>query len=458
MSPTSTEGGRRFRRALAFTVATLVLLCLAFLGLGYLQGPKLSSAQVDTGAVITQSNEQLRLFANQAVAHVGAKQVTITPAVPFTVSTSGEVIAVQFGARLRYATDYTVTVAGITSVYLAQPSTLSYSFTTDAPKLYYLDRGTPNDDIVSTGLSGPERDVVYSAPHIQDFVPLSRSLAVVTLADDHTSSIDLVNVAEDVVQRLPLPDRGSIEDLGASSTGTMLGFTLTSAAAGLGQANDSTLYTVDFDTGIVAKPVLGLDGQELHVLDWHFIPGTSTLLALNVDRSLLLVDPKTGSVLPLGQFNELGKISQDGAVVTMYDTRGYLALTLADGTQTRLKASSIDGNSPFLGATETLANSARIQKVVVPDATGTRFASLLVYDDGTTARVLYQTPNGAGSISDFTVSPNGQYVAVETVPDNSASVSDGYFYDARSTSVTTVIVDVDSGAQVRSFEGFALAW
>ena len=90
MSPTSTEGrvrtDARFRRALALTVVALSALCLVFLGLGYLQGPKLSSAQVDADAVVAQAGQQLRLFANQAVAQVGADQVTVTPAVPFTVT------------------------------------------------------------------------------------------------------------------------------------------------------------------------------------------------------------------------------------------------------------------------------------------------------------------------------------------------------------------------------------
>ena len=65
---------------------------------------------------------------------------------------------------------------------------------------------------------------------------------------------------------------------------------------------------------------------------------------------------------------------------------------------------------------------------------------------------------GGGTISDFEVSPNGQYVAVESVPNVASSVSDGYFADERSTSVTTIIVDLDTGAVVRSMQGFRLSW
>ena len=240
--------------------------------------------------------------------------------------------------------------------------------------------------------------------------------------------------------------------------GTVIGFTLTSADAGIGQLNSNTLYTIDLDAGRKVTAVVGIDGQPLRVLGWQFIPGSTSLLALSNDRSLLMVDPVAGTVTPLGQFSEFGMVSNDGAVVTMMDPMGLVALTIADGSQRRLTASPVLGEKGFLGATAMLTGADRIAKVVVPDEGGTRFASLLVYDDGSESRILYQTPNAKGSILDFSVSPNGQYVAIETVPNNAVSVSDGYFYDARSTSVTTIIVDVVSGAQVRSFEGFALDW
>ena len=455
MSPTSTEAP--FRRALALTVAALLVLCGLFLALGYFQGPKLSSAVVDTRAVVEQGGQQVRLFANQAVGQIRPSQVTITPETGFTVTTQGDVIAVQFASRLRYATDYRIVVDGVTSVYLDQPSTLSYEFTTDSPVLHYLDRGETADDIVTTGLTGADRTIIYSAPHIQDFAVLDDFLAVVTLNDDRTSALSFVNTDTSVVESVRLPDTGSISGLDASAAGNAVGFTLTSAAAGVGQRNNSTLYTIDLTAGRTASPVLGLGGDPIDVLGWQFIPGSATLLALTFDRSLLLVDP-TGAVSPLGQFMELDKVAPDGLSATLTDSFGEVSLTLATGEVRRLEPSPVEGERAFQGATAVLANGDRIQKVVVPDATGRRFSSLLVYDDGTSARVLYQTPGDVGSISDFSVSPNGQYVAIETVPDAAAAVSDGYFFDARATSVTTVIVDVETGAQTRSVEGFGLHW
>jgi len=457
VSRISTDNERPFRRALALTVAALVALCAVFLTLGYLQGPKLSTAQVDTRGVVEQGGQQLRLFANQAVAQVRPDQVSISPATDFTVSTQGDIVAVQFASRLDYATDYSVTVAGVTSLYATQPATLHYEFTTDSPTLYYLDRGETADDIVTTGLTGSDRTIVYSATRIQDFAVLDEFLAVVTLNDDRTSSLTFVNTDTSVVEKVRLPDTGSISGLDASAAGNMVGFALTSAQAGIGQKNTSTLYTIDLTAGRSVTPVLGLDGEPVSVLGWQFLPGTEQLIALSFERNLLLVDPTTG-LTPLGTFMSIDKLSVDGLSVTLTDSLGEVSLTLATGDLERLEPSPVTGLKAFLGATAVLPNGDRVQKVVVPDETGRRFGSLLVYDDGTTARILYQTPGGAGSISDFTVSPNGQYVAVETVPDAAASVSDGYFFDARSTSVTTVLVEVATGAQTRSVEGFALRW
>ncbi len=457
MSRTSSDDGR-FRRALAFTVAALVLLCSVFLALGYLQGPKLSSAQVDPRGVVEQSGQQVRLFANQQVAQVSPDQVTITPSTGFTVSTQGDIIAVQFDSRLDYATDYRVSVEGVTSVYLAQPSTLSYEFTTASPTLHFLDRGDTTDDIVTTGLTGSDRTIIYSAPHIQDFAVLDDFLAVVTLNDDHTSSLSFVNTDTKVVEAVRLPDVGSISGLDASAAGNSVGFTLTSAAAGVGQKNNSTLYTIDLSKGRTPTAVAGLNGDPINVLGWQYLPNSASLLALTFQRSLLLIDPVSGVISPLGQFMGLDKIAADGLSTTLEDSFGEVSLTLANGDVRRLEPSPVEGLKAFQGSTAVLPSGDRIQKVVVPDATGRRFSSLLVYDDGSSARILYMTPDDGGSISDFTVSPNGQYVAIETVPDASAAVSDGYFFDARATSVTTVIVDVSTGAQTRSVEGFGLRW
>lgn len=477
MSPTSTERRRsaepprafelrprsfaRFRRARAALIVVLVVLCALFLTLGYLQGPKLSSAQVDVTSVITQPGQQLRLFANQSLAQVKAGQVTVTPDVAHSVTTQGQVIAVQFNALLQYSTTYSVTVREVTSVYQAQPATISYSFTTAGPTLYYLDRGPTGDTIATTTITGTGRTALYSAQHIQDFVVTDGALAVATLNADNTSSLALVSRTDGAVEQVILPDKGVVQKLGAAGSGTMIGFTLTSAGGSIAPTYSSTLMVLNLEGARKVQPVGGLDGTPMRVLGWEFLPQGSSLLALTRDRSLFAVDPLTsGSVAPLGQFTELGPISRDGTIVTVNDPFGSAALTIADGSQRRLVPSPLAGDSSkvYLGPAEVLGSGARLEKVVIAQPGGTRFSSAIVLDDGAASSVIYRTPRDAGSIESFSVSPNGQYVAIDVVPDISAAVSDGYYFDARSTSTETVIVEIATGRIVKSVEGFSLAW
>ena len=89
---------------------------------------------------------------------------------------------------------------------------------------------------------------------------------------------------------------------------------------------------------------------------------------------------------------------------------------------------------------------------------GRLYANLIAFDDGSSSRILYRTPNDAGSIGSFVVSPNGQYLAVEVVPNVSTGTSDGYFYNAKDITTKTDIIDVATGTTVRSVVGFGIQW
>jgi hypothetical protein len=142
------------------------------------------------------------------------------------------------------------------------------------------------------------------------------------------------------------------------------------------------------------------------------------------------------------------------------DVFGKIAFSLADGTEARIPSLPIAGASTYGGDVVLLGRgTARVQQVAVFDSvTGGKFQSYLVYEKGTTSRVLYQTKDDAGSIENFSISPNGQFVAVNVIPDYANSVSDGYPVNAQSTSISTIFIDIASGAIVRSVEGFDESW
>ena len=433
----------------------LALLCATFGILGYVQGPKLSSAQIDTSQVTSRSGQQLRLFANQPLAAVKPANVSITPAADFTVTTSGAVVAVQFEQPLHYAATYVVKIDGVTSQFDDQSSTLDYRFTTGAPPVYYLDRGDATDDIVRTRVTGNERTVVYSAPRIQEFALLGTTAAVASDAGDGTSALSLVSFDDGGVEPIALPVAGTIENLHAADDGVTIGFTLTTADG----SYDHTLMTLNFEAGRDIVPVKALDGSPLAVTNWFFIPGGVTLAAQNsADDGILLVDTATLIVTPLGNFASLESLSTDATRLGVTNPFGPVSLSIADLTDTEFAPSPIDGETPFAGEFQLMRGMNLVQHVVLVDYASSQFENLLVADDGTTSRQIFRTKDDAGSIGDFSVSPNDQYVAVEVVPNVATSVSDGYPVNERSTSVTTVVIDIATGAQVKSVAGLALQW
>ena len=474
MSPISTddaagagESAKRFRRAFTLTVVALVILVAGVAGLNFLQGPKLSSGTVDVDRVVARAGQQLRLFANQSILSVSKKHVSVVPAVPFTVSTTGAIIAVQFTDRLRYDTKYSVRVSDVANAFQPRESTFDYSFTTASAQIYYLDRADPAasagqvDSIMRTGLRGSERAIVYSAPRIQQFVVFAQAIAVTTLADDGTSSLSLVGLSSKLVEKIQLPGPGTIDELQGESDAGLLGFVFTSAGAAVSREFTTVLMRVDLTGVHTVIPVPNLAGKPLGVLSWGFLGGSTNIVAQGQDQTVLLIDAaKSGPPVPLGQYTHLGRSAPDGKLIVVSDAFGNIAYSLADGTQTRLPSLPIAGASTYGGDVVLLdRGTARVQQVAVFDsATGGKFQSYLVYESGTTSRVLYQTPDDAGSIENFSISPNGQFVAVNVIPDYANSVSDGYAVNAQSTSISTVFIDIASGAVVRSVDGFNESW
>jgi hypothetical protein len=458
---------RRFRNGIIATVVVLALVCAGLVVLSYGQGPKLSSATVDTTQVVRQADQQVRLFANQNVAKVRSSQVSVSPSTPFTVTSSGQAIAVQFSERLHYATRYTVTVRNVSSIYAKVTGDLGYSFTTAPASLYYLDRADPtqagqtDDSIIRTGLAGSASKIIYSARHIQEFTVFPAVLAVVTLNDDHTDSLSLVSIANPThIEHLLLPTAGTIDKLQAEPDVGVLGFVFTSAGGSADPEYSSDLMTVDLTALHTVTPVLGLDGKPLSVLDWLFLSGTTSVVAQAYDQSVLLIDPKKPSAsTPLGVYASLEGSSPDGKSIVVADVFSRILLTIATGKTTRLETHQVGGSKTYGGELQLLGNGvASVQQVaVLDDATG-EYGSYLIYQDGDAARILFGGADYKGSIDGFTVSPNGQYVAANVVADYATAVSDGYFINPKATSITTDFIDVSSGAIVRSVAGFDESW
>ena len=458
------SGGDFFRRALTATVVSLIAVCAVLVALSFVQGPKLQSAIVDPERVVTAPSQQLRLFANQALSEVDPEQVEIFPAAPFTVSVENDIIQIQFTGLLSFDTDYTVAVTGVTSRYQDREAEFRHEFTTATGAFTYLDRADPaqpgqRDRIVSIGVSGDTRESIFEAERIQDFAMFPGAVAVVTVDEDGAGSLSVVSLADGAVKSLGVPRNVTIDAIGSGPDSGILAFTVTSLDRDASEYT-GTLFTVDLEGPPDAAPVPDLDGAPLEVLDWSFFPTGGAAVARTVDDTILQLDLAGGApATPLGSYTDLISVAPDGTEIVVADIYGAIALSLATGDERRLPTPPIDGIPTFGGEIELLGDAqGLLQQVAILDEETGRFASFVVFTDGEIVRILYESPDGQGSIEGFTVSPNGQYVAITVIPNVSTSVPDGYAVDPRSTSISSVVVDIATGAIVRSVDGFGVEW
>ena len=451
MSPISTERG--YWRGIGITLVILLVLCGTLFAVGAAQGPKLSNVQLDVARASTQ---QVRLVANQSVATVAESQVKVSPAAPFTVDTTGNVIAIVFTSPLDYHARYSVTVSGVRSPARDTESKFETTFSTRDATVYYLDRGQDADRIYVSGIIPAEHRVVYQADTIMEFAVVGKVLAVVTRDADRIDALSLVQLNSTIVEEIALPDDGWVTQVQASDSALTLGFVFTSVG-------DSdyvrTLFTVQLASGRELVPTMDLQGQPIHVMGWQFRPGTETLVVLDSSGALAVIDPSAPEAqLPLGDYLALSHISADGSTVTASDQFGFSTLTVDGLRADRLPPSLIDGKEPYLSEAQVLSDGSTIELVLIYFVDTGRFDSYLVRDDGTISTPIYGEKGSNAMILHFTVSPNEQFVAIEIDPNTTTSQDDGYIGNSRPDAVTTVVVDLATGSPVASFDGFALHW
>jgi len=464
------EAGRRlrqqrelksFQRLFWILTGVLTAVSAVFLLLGTLQGPKLATAQVDPQRVTEQAGQQLRLFANQPLREVDPAQVTVEPDAPVSVVVQNDLLVVQFEQRLRYDTEYTVVIEDVAARSRDAVSTFSHSFSTGGGSLLYLDRGEEQDEILRAEISGSGRgELVHAAPGIQSFAPVEEVLVVARDDGAGGSVLESVLTSTGDTERLRLPDGARVDRLIAPPSGTLLGLVLTEVVEEGTPAYSNALAVVNLAGDRSVTFVEGLDGDPIRALEAFFRPDGTTLYVHALDQSLLRVDLLSPDlVLPVDQFPTVWNLSTDATRLSGADSFGGLYLDLESGEEVRLNPSLFEGSVVFGGETVLLGDERWVQKVAVPDASGGSFASIVVVDDGSGAsRQLARTIEDRGSIGDLAVSPNDQFVALEVTPSVEDAESDGRRVNDRPTTITVQIIDIDSGAIVRSLEGFFPVW
>ncbi len=449
---------RAFRRAFTAVILVLVLACGGLLAVAGSQGPRLVRTDVDPLAVVQQSRQRLVLAANRPIQPVDVSRIRMEPGADFTVDTQADRIIIDFTRPLAYDAAYTVSIDGVQGVGGGPTSDLATSFHTGDPGMYVLVRGGEQQaDRIRQSVAGGGQgasDEVFEATKIQEYAVVGQSLVVATLQDDGTNGLVIAGLDGSGQVDLPLPGRGTLQDLHAEDTGTTIGFRFTSTDGG---AYDDTLMVDDVGAGATPAPVLGLDGQAISAQAWGFVPGRPQLVAHGQDGDLYLVTVDGSSpIVPLGRHGTLGPFSADGTRLAVTDPGSTTEIDLRTAQQTTLPTETGGADLQYDGAISFVPGDdgavLRVRTALDP-ATVTATQRLVVVRDGTASDV-YVPADPATRITGLSVTPNGRFALLETVPDPARGASDDYPREPRDTSVTTLLVELATGTVTRSVAGF----
>lgn len=461
---------KRFRRT---SLVTFLVLALAAGGLGaaaVLRGPTLGSASINLGASIARDGQKLVLHADQAIGPIDEGQVEVEPATPFSVEASGTDITLTFSGILDYATEYRVRVDDVNGTATGLTGSLDYTFQTPDVQVYSLLRrggadagaGKPTDQVLRSTLSAgadSSSEVAFEAPRIQQYAATDTALAAITLDDAGTSTLQ-VSVEGAAPATVYTPTGGRVQNLSASTSAHLFGFTVNGGTDATGRVFQNALFVFDpLGTTGRAEEVTGFDGAPLRVVDWAFVPGTSSIVAQGTDQQLYLLDglgakPPT----PLGRHTELRGFLPGELKLIVADSAGTSTIDLTTGAVEPLVQTAPEVDPAFYpGTIVTLQDGVTIRQYDDVDYSSASpvVGSVILYADASGTRELFRPAAAGARVRGFCVSPNGQYLAVETIAAD--SVSDGYALPGYSD-MTTWFVRIADGVTSRGVPGFLPDW
>ncbi|WP_314476606.1 hypothetical protein [uncultured Microbacterium sp.] len=447
------------RRRFALTlVAVLGVLVVVGTGLGIaslLQGPRISDVQVNAAQAIESSGSRVILTANQALADIDPAQVTVEPAVPFTVDASGRGVGVRFTVPLDDSTEYTIRVADAVGAGGGPKTTLTTSFTTPPSNIFLLRRDVEGKDkIFLTDLSGEKAVPVFEHDKINDFRATSTKL-VVAVEEDEGSRLLVMDRDGKNPRELKLPGDGYVGAIQVSERGGLVGYSYSDKELSDTEGRASVLVTQSL-TGDGDPQIIEVAGAEASVFVWQFVPDSAAVLFIDFDGALSLVDRSTDAgVQALGLAATIQGISRGTytAIVERLDG-AVVELNLADGSEQPLAASDPDYGiassiTPFPGGT--------LRHVVARDDEGLPIGQVVVRVDDDGAATPLVEVGSTDSILQACASPSGQYAAVVVAPDLANNAYDGMLLPLPEN-VETHLIDMASGKEIVALTGFDASW
>ena len=436
---------RRFTLVAAVCSAIIVILTIATANAGV----RVRYADLNPSE-LTNADGQIVLHMSVPIKRVTPEQVSLTPAVSVSVTTSGNTIVITPNERLRYQTEYHVRVRDIAGQYGRHHSNIEYHFSTPPAKLYYLQRqysggeSKANDQIIATTMQSNNTEVIFAAPRILEFVAVRDELVVNTYRDS-VSQLQRVSLSNKRTQAVPIAKPQLAEKLQSLGDGRRVGYIT-------GEHSDTKggqLRLLDVASG--SSRVIENVGA---VTDWRASPDGRVIAVVTVKGDLLLIDTAgKKQPRPLGSASELGDFSSDGRMLSFLGSAGgFVAYNLERNERRAIFSDSTQANS-YIVRLKLLGKNVRLmQSMSIADR---KLGSEVTYNDGRSITRLYR-PDGAHDITGLSASPNSQYTAVEIASQQNSSF-DSYPVNGRNMSTRTVLID-QNGTVMRTIDGCDVVW
>ncbi|MFJ4036748.1 hypothetical protein ACIPVB_01570 [Microbacterium sp. NPDC090007] len=462
MSTESRRARTRRRRGRGFATAfAAVLMALVVVGgvggvVSVAQGPRITDVQVDPAAAVAASGSRVILTTTQSLQSVDPSQVEVEPATPFTVDTAGRSVGVRFTLPLRDDTDYRITVNGVNGLGAGPSSTLTETFRTPPLQAYLMQRGTPEGDtIFRTDLAGEAGLPVFVHPHIEDYRATANHL-VVSVRDGDTARVIVADPDGTDQRDIALPGPGYVTNLQSADRGERIGFTFSDADLGAAGGRESRLFTASAADDAPPTEV-GLNGGDVRIADYRFVPDTDSMLVLTFDSRLLLTDAQGGNAAPLGSAVSIDGIARGSSVAVVERLEGIREIDLTDGSEQEL-VRPVD--PPGLAGRATPvpgAGAGTIRSFADISADGVSRSTVIAHVDTAGAvRPLLEVP-GADTALQTCVSPSGRYAAVLVAPRAIDNPFDRYQLPLPER-LLTHLVEIDTGQEIAALQGFNLSW
>jgi hypothetical protein len=203
--------------------------------------------------------------------------------------------------------------------------------------------------------------------------------------------------------------------------------------------------------------VTGFAQKPLSVIDWMFVPGTTSIVVQDEDLQLYLIDGlEGGDPTPLGWHAEMRGFIPGTLKLVVADPQSGSIIDLSAGTTTALSLPEPQMMPDYYPGKLVLLTDDSYVLLNSTYAPGASSTSVLVLTDSEGSRELFRTTTAGSGVRDFCLSPNGEFLAVEVV--SGEGIADNYPGELGYSATSIYFVRIDDGTSNRGVNGFLPNW